>query len=285
MRLGRGFESLIPTDLVDEEFDPTRTEDRKNSILREIPLEQIERDAEQPRREFSAEGLEELANSIKENGVLQPIVVTVEEKKGTDKKRYKIVAGERRFRAAKLAGLVKIPAIVRTLDAQKRLEVSIIENAQREDLNAIELATAYAKLKSQFSLNEKEMSEKIGKSETSIKNTMRLLNLPEFAKEEMLKNNLSEGVMRPLVAVDEEVIKAILPRIIAEEWTVRKVEDYLRGFKAKSSAMAIKESQFREQEERLTTRFKAKKVKLTSKSITITFKNNKELQDLLRKLT
>ena len=276
--LGRGFESLIPTDLVDEEFDPTRVEDRRSSKLIEIPLEKIERDEGQPRREFDEGALEELAKSIKENGVLQPIVVT--EEKG----KYRIVAGERRFRAAKKAELETIPAIVRTLDAQKRLEVSIIENAQREDLNAIELATAYAKLKSQFSLDDTAIAEKIGKSETSIKNTMRLLNLPEFAKEEMLKNNLSEGVMRPLVAADEKTVRKILPRIIEEEWTARKVEDYLREAKPKSSAAVVKESQYREQEERLVTRFKAKKVKLTGKSITITFKSNKELQELLNKL-
>lgn len=276
--LGRGFESLIPTDLVDEEFDPTRAEDRKSSKLVEIPLEKIERDEGQPRREFDEGALEELAKSIRENGVLQPIVVTEERGK------YRIVAGERRFRAAKKAGLSTIPAIVRTLDAQKRLEISIIENAQREDLNAIELATAYAKLKTQFSLDDAAISEKIGKSETSIKNTMRLLNLPEFAKEEMLKNNLSEGVMRPLVATDEKTIEKILPRIIEEGWTARKVEDYLRETKPKSSAAVVKESQYREQEEELVNRFKAKKVKLTGKSITITFKSNKELLALLNKI-
>ena len=137
--LGRGFESLIPTELIDDEFDPTAEEDKKESQLKELKLEDIVRDEEQPRREFNKEALEALAASIKEHGVLQPIVVTKEEGK------YKIVAGERRWRAAKIAGLNKIPAIIRTLDSQNRLELSIIENAQREDLNAIELATAYIK--------------------------------------------------------------------------------------------------------------------------------------------
>ena len=273
--LGRGFESLIPTDLVDEEFDPTRAEDQRSSKLLEIPLEKIERDAEQPRREFSEEALEELTQSIRENGVLQPIVVTEERGK------YKIVAGERRFRAAKRAGLKTIPAIVRTLDAQKRLEISIIENAQREDLNAIELATAYAKLKTQFSLEDGAIAEKIGKNVTTVRNTMRLLNLPEFVKEKMLEENLSEGVVRPLLGLEEEEVRKVLPRIIEEGWTARKVEDYIRNLKPKSSARAIKESQFHEKEEQLVQRFKAKKVKLTSKSITITFKNNTELEKLL----
>lgn len=276
--LGRGFESLIPTDLVDDEFDPTRSEDRKSSELKEIPLEKIVRDENQPRKEFDEGALKALAQSIETNGVLQPIVVTKEGEK------YKIVAGERRFRAAKLAGLEKIPALVRTLDAQKRLEVSIIENAQREDLNAIELATAYAKLKAQFSLETKDVAEKIGKKESTVVNTLRLLELPEFAKEEMLKNNLSEGVMRPLVVLSEEKIREVLPRIIEEGWTARKVEEYVKTKKPKSSAAVVKASQFFEQEERFSKRLKARKVKITNKSITITFKTNAELNALLEKL-
>ena len=202
--LGRGFESLIPTDLVDEEFDLTLKEDELVSELLDIPLSNIIRDESQPRKTFDEAALNALADSIKANGVLQPIVVVREEKK------YKIVAGERRFRASKLAGLKKIPAIIRTLDAQNRLELSIIENAQREDLNALELATAYAKLKSQFNLSPKQISERIGKSESSIVNTMRLLNLPEFAKKAMIDNNLSEAVMRPLVVLPEDKIKEVL---------------------------------------------------------------------------
>ena len=154
--LGRGFESLIPTDLVDDEFDPTATEDKKSSDLKELNIADIIRDEEQPRRDFDEEAINALAASIKEHGVLQPIVVTKEDGK------YKIVAGERRWRASKVAGLKTIPAIVRTLDSQNRLELSIIENAQREDLNAIELATAYAKLKNQFNLSTEDIAAKVG---------------------------------------------------------------------------------------------------------------------------
>ena len=154
--LGRGFESLIPTELVNIDFDPT-AEDDKGKLV-EIELDKIVRDEEQPRKEFSEKALNELASSIKQFGVLSPIVVV---KKDDD---YQIVAGERRWRAAKLAGLDKIPAIIRTLDAQNRLELSIIENAQREDLNAIELATAYAKLKSQFNMTDQDVADRVGKS-------------------------------------------------------------------------------------------------------------------------
>ena len=279
--LGRGFESLIPTDLVEDDFDPTAKEDEKVSRLLEIELEKIVRDEDQPRKDFNEEALGALADSIRANGVLQPIVVVKEGNK------YKIVAGERRYRASKLAGLSKIPAIVRTIDAQNRLELSIIENAQREDLNAIELATAYAKLKTQFNLNAKEIAERIGKSETSIVNTMRLLNLPDFAKEAMVEYNLSEGVMRPLVILDEETIREVLPKIVDEGWSARRVEEFIKQKKqekGKSSTEVLKNKEVLEREEKIVKKLKARRVKLTSRSITITFKNGKELEKLLEKL-
>ena len=151
-------------------------------------------------------------------------------------------------------------------------------------MNAIELATAYAKLKAQFSLETKDVAEKIGKKESTVVNTLRLLELPEFAKDEMLKNTLSEGVMRPLVVLPEEKIREVLPRIIEEGWTARKVEEYVKTKKPKSSAAVVKASQFFEQEERFSKRLKARKVKITNKSITITFKTNAELNALLEKL-
>lgn len=276
--LGRGFESLIPTDLVDEEFDPTVNEDEKVSKLVDIPLSKILPDPNQPRKDFDEEALNALADSIKINGVLQPIVVS---KHGEN---YQIVAGERRFRASKLAGKKKIPAIVRTLDAQNRLELSVIENAQREDLNALELATAYAKLKNQFNLTPKEIGERIGKNESTIVNTMRLLNLPDFAKKAMVENDLPEGIMRPLLTLSDEKIAELLPKIIEGAWTVREVEDYLRAKKKQSSAHAVKVSLNYDREQAFQKKFSAKRVKITNKSITITFKNNKELEKLLKKL-
>ena len=208
--LGRSFESLIPTELIDEEFDLTAIEDKKESSLKELKISDIIRDEDQPRRDFDQGAIEALAASIKEHGVLQPIVVTKEEGK------YKIVAGERRWRASKIAGLTKIPAIIRSLDTQNRLELSIIENAQREDLNAIELATAYAKLKTQFNLSPEDIAAKVGKSESSVQNTLRLLNLPDDVKKTMVKEKLTEGVMRPLVSRDEETIRKVLPKIVKE---------------------------------------------------------------------
>ena len=276
--LGRGFESLIPTDLVDEEFDLTATEDKISSELKELRIEDIVRDEDQPRRDFSHEAIEALAASIKEHGVLQPIVVTKEDGK------YKIVAGERRWRASKIAGLKKIPAIIRTLDSQNRLELSVIENAQREDLNAIELATAYAKLKTQFNLSIKEIATKIGKSETSIQGTMRLLNLPEDVKKIMVKEKLTEGVMRPLVSRDEKTIKKVLPKIISEGWTARKVERYLADNKKKSSTALIKQSAYHKDEDALSAKYNVN-VKITGRALTFKCKNEAELKALIKKLS
>ncbi|MDO4611954.1 MAG: ParB/RepB/Spo0J family partition protein [Candidatus Saccharibacteria bacterium] len=275
--LGRGFEALIPTDLVDEEFDLTATEDKKESKLKELKIEDIIRDEEQPRREFNAEAIEALSASIKEHGVLQPIVVTREDGK------YKIVAGERRWRASKLAGLEKIPAIIRTLDSQNRLELSIIENAQREDLNAIELATAYAKLKNQFNLSSEDIAAKVGKSEASIQNTLRLLNLPEDVKKIMVKEKLTEGVMRPLVSRDETTIKKVLPKIIEEGWTARKVERYFQDNKKKSSAAAIKKQEFNKDEDALTAKYNIP-VKISGRALAFKCKNESDLRALIKNL-
>ena len=275
--LGRGFDSLIPTDLVDDEFDPTATEDKDSSDLKELALDSVIRDENQPRREFDKEAINALAASIKEHGVLQPIVVTKEDGK------YKIVAGERRWRASKIAGLEKIPAIIRTLDSQNRLELSIIENAQREDLNAIELATAYAKLKNQFNLSVEDIAAKVGKSETSVQGTMRLLNLPDDVKKTMVKEKLTEGVMRPLVSMDEKTIKKVLPKIISEGWTARKVERYVAGTKKKSSTALVKAHEHRKEEDALTGKYQVA-TKISGRSLTFKCKNDTELKNLIKSL-
>jgi ParB family chromosome partitioning protein len=275
--LGRGFESLIPTDLVDEEFDLTAKEDKKDSELKQLKLTEVFPDEEQPRREFNKEAIEALAASIKEHGVLQPIVVTREDGK------YKIVAGERRWRASKIAGLKKIPAIIRTLDSQNRLELSIIENAQREDLNAIELATAYAKLKNQFNLTPEDIAAKVGKSEASINNTLRLLNLPDDVKKIMVKEKLTEGVMRPLVSRDEKEIKKILPKIIKDGWTARRVERYFQDNRKKSSAALIKTRANHQDEDKLSAKYNSS-VTIKNRTITFKCKTETDLKQLIKNL-
>ncbi len=221
--LGRSFSSLIPDDLLDESFDPSAGDDNKVSDLRTIRLSEITPDPDQPRRHFDESGLAELTASIAAHGVLQPIVV-VPQKDGT----YQIVAGERRFRASKAAGKTTIPALVRTLSAQHKLELSLIENIQRRDLNPLETATAYAKLRDQFNLTLEEIGSQVGgKSVSAISNTLRLLKLPPMVKEVVAKGELTEGQARPLIGASEAVIKNVLPKIINDHWSARKIEEYI----------------------------------------------------------
>ena len=221
--LGRGFDSLIPTELLDESFDPTAEQDGQVSDLRHIKLSEISPDPDQPRRHFDEVLLDELASSIKQHGVLQPIVVVPAKTGG-----YVIVAGERRYRASVLAGLEKIPALVRTLNDQNKLEVSLIENLQRSDLNALETATAYLKLRDQFNMTLDEIGEHLGgRSPSTISNTLRLLRLPEVVREAIAAGLIREGQARPLINLNPEITKKVFPTILKEEWSARKIEQFV----------------------------------------------------------
>lgn len=227
--LGRGFEALVPNEFFDESFDPTANQDQKVSDLRILKLKAITPDPDQPRREFDEEALAELAASIKEHGVLQPLVVSP---LGDG---FQIIAGERRYRAAKLAELDSVPALVRTPTAQHRLELSLIENLQRTDLNPIETATAYAKLRDQFNLSLEQIGERVGKKSVSaVSNTIRLLRLPTVAKQALADGVLSPGQVRPLINLTEAQIDKILPTIIREGWSSRAIEQYVVNLRSTS---------------------------------------------------
>lgn len=218
--LGRGFESLLPSELLDESFDPTADQDGRVSDLRLIAIHELSADADQPRRHFDEARIDDLAESIGQHGIIQPIVVTPKQGGG-----YTIVAGERRFRAAQKAGLDKVPSLVRTLNAQHKLEISLIENLQRTDLNAIETATAYLKLRDQFNLTMEEIGKRVGgRSHSTITNTIRLLRLPAVIKQAVAEGKVTEGQVRPLINLEEKESLALLPRIVAGEWSARRVE-------------------------------------------------------------
>ena len=287
--LGRSFDSLIPTELLDESFDPTSSQDDQISDLRQIKLSEITADKDQPRRQFDEAALDELAASIKEHGILQPIVVT------PHKGAYQIVAGERRFRAAKKAGLEKIPALVRTLTDQHKLELSLIENLQRRDLNVLETATAYLKLRDQFNLTLDQIGARVGgKSVSTISNTLRLLRLPDSVRQALADGRLREGQARPLVNVDAHVIEGILPQILKEEWSARKIEQYIVQLK-KQGGVPIEEKPkkvsaipYEDDTRRLVKRFKTDvAVKTNAKGagqIVIRFKSDEEFQRLKKLL-
>ncbi len=225
--LGRGFSSLIPTEMIiDEKIDSELGLEYDKSQLKELKISDISPDPEQPRRHFNKEKLEELVNSIRIHGVLQPIVVVRKNSK------FLIVAGERRYRATKLAGRERVPAVVRELSDQNRLELSLIENIQRDNLNVLEMAEAYLKLREQFNLTAKEIGERVGgRSESAVLNTLRLLKLPQIVKDYIISGKLKEGQARPLLKIDEETIKKILPKIIEENWSSRKIEQFLVNYK------------------------------------------------------
>ena len=281
--LGRGFDSLIPSELLDESFDPTAGQDGQISELRQLKISQISADPDQPRRHFDETALAELAASVAEHGVVQPIVVTPR------KSGYIIVAGERRYRAAKAAGLDKIPALVRTLTAQHKLELSLIENLQRQDLNVLETATAYLKLRDQFNLTMEQIGQKVGgKSSSTINNTLRLLRLPNAVKEAIMAGKLSEGQARPLVNVEQELVLKLLPQIIQENWSARRVEAAIAGLKNGQKPAAAPVHKYQKEAQSLTESLSAKvKVSTTKRgsgSISIAFKNKADLERLLKLL-
>ena len=256
--LGRSFDSLIPTNLLDETFDPTAKQDDQVSRLRQLPIDQVEPDKDQPRRFFDEEALRELAASVAAHGVVQPIVVTPQ-----SDDRYVIVAGERRWRAARLAGLADIPCIVRSLSGQHRLEVSLIENLQRRDLNALETATAYLKLRDQFNMTLEQIGRRVGgKSVSAVSNTLRLLKLPKVIQQALYEGKLSEGQARPLVGLPHEVAEELMTKAISHEWSVRRIEQAISLWKqaqthSAAAARVIPEQPHTEAVERLTSRFQA----------------------------
>lgn len=278
--LGRGFESLIPTDLLDESFDPTAGQDDKVSDLRHIKLDEIHPNPNQPRRHFDDEALDELAQSIAQHGVVQPIVVAPRQGGG-----YQIVAGERRWRGARIAGLEKIPALVRTLSDQHKLEVSLIENLQRRDLNIVETATAYLKLRDQFNLTLDEIGARVGnKSVSAISNTLRLLKLPQVVLQALAEGKLTEGQARPLIGLSGKDIASVLPKILSESWSARKIEQYIVALKESGEtpkekpASSVYASDEAALEKRFATPIQIRTSARGSGQIVIRFKDKREFE-------
>lgn len=232
--LGRGFDSLIPTQIVEDEFDVTAKVDGEGNrtsadAVHELDPGLIDPNPHQPRQHFDPEALEALAASIRVHGILQPLVVT---KAGS---RYELIAGERRLRAAKLAGLDVVPVIVRSFDEQQKLELALIENIQRAELNPIELATAFVKLRDQFNLTHEDIGRRVGKDRSTVANTQRLLNLPIEAKRAVVEGTLSEGHARVILSILEpDKQLEMLELILKHHWTVRQAEEYARGLRGKA---------------------------------------------------
>lgn len=227
--LGRGFETLIPT-----EFDETillETNERVQKLL----ITDIVPNPQQPRRTFDKQALEELAASIKRYGVLQPIIVS------PDKNGYILVAGERRWRASKLAGLKDVPAIVRKRKELERLEVALIENVQRVDLSALEQAVSIEHLNQQFNMTFADIAQRLGKATSTINNIVRLLKLPQDARQALSNADITEGHARAILALKSPDQQTELLRLILKNhWTVRQAEQFVVSVKKGSETKQAK---------------------------------------------
>ncbi len=226
--LGKGLDSLIPANynLNTKQTEKVEGKDSNSDAIVMVKLSKIEPDRNQPRKNFGEDELNDLAESIKTHGIFQPLLVR--EKDGS----YEIVAGERRWRAAKIAGLKEVPVIVREYDEKERAEIQLIENLQRESLNPIEEAQAYKRLMSDYNLKQDELAESIGKNRTTITNSMRLLNLDERVQNMIVEKILTSGHARTLLAItDNDEQFKLANKILDEQLSVRETEKLIKSLK------------------------------------------------------
>ncbi len=229
--LGRGLSALLSDTPEDEKLDvdvtsPVREKENKvvTDSINEILLSEIETNPFQPRQHFDQEALKELSESIKVHGIIQPITV-----RKFSNNQYQLISGERRFQASKLAGLTKIPAYVRTADDQQMLEMALIENIQRENLNPIEISLSYQRLISECNLKQEELGDRVGKSRSTVTNYLRLLKLPPDIQIAMRDNKLTMGHARAIINVENSDSQLyIFKKTLAEDLSVRKVEELAR---------------------------------------------------------
>lgn len=279
--LGRGLDALISTEEVHT---------GGSSTISEVLLDEITVNPNQPRREFDQEALQELADSIAEIGIIQPITL-----RKTDEDKYQIIAGERRYRASILAGKSTIPAYIRTADDENVMEMALIENIQREDLNALEIALAYQHLIEQYGLTQEKLSERIGKKRATIANYVRLLKLPATVQVAIRNKQIDMGHARALLALDDPKIQMkLFQEIIDHSYSVRKVEEMVKmiagGEYDLASVKADKRKQTLPQEyevlrNHLSSFFKAKVGLTCSKDgkgkISIPFENESDLERII----
>lgn len=270
--LGRGLDALIDTSHVDT---------NGGSSISEIELDKIYANPDQPRRNFDEEALQELADSIREHGVISPITL-----RDNGDGNYMIIAGERRFRASKLAGLERIPAYIRTAKDEQVMEMALIENIQREDLDAIEIALAYQRLMDDYNLTQERMSERVGKKRATVANYLRLLKLPAEIQVGIKEKKIDMGHARAILASPSaERQLELYQRILKEGLSVRKVEELAQAEKQeKKPAKRSHDEHYEEIQRELSERL-GMKVKLQEGKLTIAFGNEHELEQLIRKLS
>ena len=281
--LGRGLDAIFLDNTIAE-----NTAEKENTIST-LKISLVDPKSDQPRKYFDPEALEELSISIKENGLLQPILV----REYGDAGRYQIIAGERRFRACKLAGLTEIPAIVLDRDDRAAAQIALIENIQREDLNPLEEALAYKSLKEEYDMTQEELSERVGKSRSAIANAIRLLDLPDEILTMVAARELSAGHARTLLGVKDREDMILLAQIAAEQdLSVRQLEEQVKRINkkkkdedAETEYVAPVVDYFREMELRIQRQL-GRKVKIEDKgkkkTLTLYYEDNEDLDELLK---
>lgn len=278
--LGRGLEQLFNGENLDlEQIEKSIYEESTNEEIVEINLSELRPNPYQPRKIFDDEALKELSESIKEHGVFQPIIV----KKSI--KGYEIIAGERRVRASRLAGLEKIPAIIRDFNDTQMMEIALLENLQRENLNVIEEAIAYKSMLEKLNLTQDELSKKVGKSRSHITNILGLLSLPKEVQKMVIQNSLTMGHARMLSKLeDEQKIIELANRIVNESLTVRDIENVSSEEKKKKPITKRENNnEYKYVEEMLREKLDTK-VRVKDLKIEITFTNTADLNRILEVL-
>jgi len=237
MPLGRGLNSLLPSKPITSKFSTETINqiDEKNQIL-QIELDKIQLNPQQPRKRFDHAELEDLIDSIKSYGIIQPLIAT-----RIDGQTYQLIAGERRLKAAQVLNLKTVPVIIRAAKEQEKLELALIENVQRKNLNPLEEALSYKRLVDEFNLNQEEIASKIGKKRSTIANTLRLLNLPAEVQKAILDEKITEGHARAIAALaNEKEQLEFLKKILRNEMTVRETEDQVKKVKVKSHVRTLR---------------------------------------------
>ena len=269
--LGRGLDALI---------DTTHVSTAGSSSISEIPLQYIYANPDQPRHDFDAEALEELAQSIKEHGVISPITL-----RKNASNNYMIIAGERRYRASKMAGLETIPAYVRTAKDEQVMEWALIENIQREDLNAIEIALAYQKLMDDHQLTQEKMADRVGKKRATVANYLRLLKLPAEIQLGIKEKKIDMGHARAILgSPSPEQQLDIYKKILQNDLSVRKVEELVTNAKQEAKSPKSIQTKYEKQQQLLEQKL-GRKVKISSSQLTISFRNEEELNQLIALLS
>ncbi|MFH1363845.1 MAG: ParB/RepB/Spo0J family partition protein [Candidatus Omnitrophota bacterium] len=282
---GRGLESLIPKKINNQ----AEKEVKKEPIFY-IEVEKIRSNPYQPRKTFNQDGLKTLADSIKEYGILQPLLVSrIEKDSGTE---YQLVAGERRFLAAKIIGLTQVPVIVRDPTEKEKLEVSLIENVQRVNLNPMEKAEAYKRLQDEFNFTHKDIAHMVGRSRESIANTIRLIDLTQDVKQALRDEKISEGHARAILAVDTaEKQKDLLFKTVRDGLSVRDTESLTQKMNIwqpikKKASLATREMRALEDKIKKALGFKNVKIRIEGgrPKLSILFNSKEEINDLLKKI-